>query len=104
MGPDGPGSAYKAFHDKGGAPKLANFRVAGKTGTAEVKSPGSAFRRVVWFDSYGPYEDPRYVVLVMVEDGLFGGTTCAPIAEQIYEAILKRERSGAARPAALARN
>jgi len=104
LGPDGPGSAYKAFHYPGGAPKLANFRVAGKTGTAEVKSPGSAFRRVVWFDSYAPYEDPRYVVLVMVEDGLFGGTTCAPMAEQIYEAILKREQSGAARPATLAHN
>jgi penicillin-binding protein 2 len=100
----GEGSAYKAFHN-GSAPKLGNFRVAGKTGTAEVKSPGSPYRRVTWFDSYGPYEDPRYVVVVMVEDGAFGGPTCAPVAEEIYAAIVKREQqSGAGHAAPLARN
>jgi penicillin-binding protein 2 len=100
----GPGTAYKEFHYDGGAPKLGNFRVAGKTGTAEVKSPGSAFNRVTWFDSYAPFEAPRYVVIVMVEDGSFGGPTCAPVAEKIYEAILKREQSGLGRPGPLARN
>jgi penicillin-binding protein 2 len=100
----GPGSAYKAFHHAGGAPLLGSFRVAGKTGTAEVKSPGSPYRRVTWFDSYGPCEDPRYVVVVMVEDGGFGGTTCAPVAEKIYEAILKQEQASHARPPALAQN
>jgi len=99
----GAGTAYAKFHS-GATPLLRNFRVAGKTGTAEVKSPGSPYRRVTWFDSYGPYEDPRYVVVVMVEDGNFGGSTCAPVAEEIYEAILKREQSSQGRPPALAHN
>jgi penicillin-binding protein 2 len=99
----GAGTAYAKFH-RGGQPLLGNFRVAGKTGTAEVKSPGSHFRKITWFDSYGPYEDPRYVVIVMVEDGQFGGPTCAPIAEKIYEAILKREHSGVGHPPTLAHN
>ena len=89
------GTAYPYFHHSGGVPYLDNFRVAGKTGTAEVKSPGSPYRRVTWFDSYGPYEDPRYVVVVMVEDGDFGGPTCAPVARKIYEAIQKEERGTA---------
>jgi penicillin-binding protein 2 len=97
------GTAYSQFH-RGGQALLGNFRVAGKTGTAEVKSPGSHFRKITWFDSYGPYEDPRYVVIVMVEDGSFGGTTCAPVAEKIYEAILKREHSGRGQPPTLAHN
>jgi penicillin-binding protein 2 len=97
------GTAYSQFHH-GGQPYLGNFRVAGKTGTAEVKSPGSHFERVTWFDSYGPFEDPRYVVIVMVEDGQFGGPTCAPVAEKIYEAILKREHSGLGRTPTLAHN
>jgi penicillin-binding protein 2 len=101
LGPGG--TAYTKFH-QGGQPLLGNFRVAGKTGTAEVKSKGSQFSRINWFDSYGPYEDPRYVVVVMVEDGDFGGTTCAPVAEKIYEAILKREHSGLGRPPTLAHN
>ena len=96
------GTAYTYFH---GQPALSNFRVAGKTGTAELKStsPNSP-RRITWFDSYGPFDNPRYAVVVMVEDGVFGGPTCAPVAEKIYEAIVKREQSTNAPAAALARN
>jgi len=100
----GAGTAYKAFHHDDGTPWLGTFRVAGKTGTAEVKSPGSAYKRINWFDSYGPFENPRYVVVVLVEDGSFGGNTCAPVARRIYQAILKREQSGARRPPTLAHN
>jgi penicillin-binding protein 2 len=101
----GPGTAYKEFHQPDGELKLHNFRVAGKTGTAEVKSSGAnSPRRITWFDSYGPYENPRYAVVVMVEDGSFGGPTCAPVAEKIYEALIKREQSGNAPATTLARN
>jgi penicillin-binding protein 2 len=98
------GTAYDAFHPYGGGPSLKDFRVAGKTGTAEVKSPGSNYKRITWFASYGPFEVPRYVVVVMVEDGNFGGTTCAPVAEKIYQAILNRERAGMRKPGSLARD
>ena len=79
--------------------------MAGKTGTAELKStsPNSP-RRITWFDSYGPYENPRYAVVVMVEDGSFGGPTCAPVARKIYEAIVKREQSNNSPGTTLARN
>jgi penicillin-binding protein 2 len=98
------GTAYTEFH-QGGRPYLPNFRVAGKTGTAEVKSisPNSP-RRITWFDSYGPYENPRYAVVVMVEDGSFGGPTCAPVARKIYQAIVKREQANSAPATTLARN
>jgi penicillin-binding protein 2 len=98
------GTAYPKFHHDGGIPYCPNFRVAGKTGTAEVKSTGSNYKKITWFDSYGPFEDPRYVVIVMVEDGDFGGPTCAPVARQIYEAILKREKSGSPASSTLAHN
>jgi penicillin-binding protein 2 len=97
------GTAYGTFHS-GGQPLLRNFPVAGKTGTAEVKSPRSHFQKITWFDSYGPYEDPRYVVVVMVEDGRSGGKTCAPVAERIYEAIIRREKAGSAQPSTMAHN
>jgi penicillin-binding protein 2 len=97
------GSAYDAFHN-GGMAYLGNFRVAGKTGTAQVKSPGSPYQHITWFDSYGPYEDPRYVVVVMVEDGASGGGACAPVAREIYEAILKEEQSLSSKAPSLARN
>jgi penicillin-binding protein 2 len=98
------GTAYTKFHHDGGIPNFPNFRIAGKTGTAEVKSVGSNYKKITWFDSYGPFEYPRYVVIVMVEDGKFGGPTCAPVAEKIYEAILKREKAGPPKSETVARN
>lgn len=90
----GVGTAYAQFHLPNGQPRLNNFRVAGKTGTAEIKSFGKySPHRITWFDSFAPFENPRYVVIVMVEDGSFGGPTCAPVARKIYEALIKREQT-----------
>lgn len=56
--------------------------IAGKTGTAE-NSHGSDHG---WFMAYGPFEDPRIVVVVIVEQGGFGTGSAAPIAKKILEA------------------
>jgi penicillin-binding protein 2 len=71
---------------------VSGMRVCGKTGTAQITNE----RNVVvdhktWFASFAPYESPRYSVIVMVESGASGGTTCAPIARQIYSALQKWE-------------
>jgi penicillin-binding protein 2 len=49
----------------------------------------------VWFASFAPYENPRYVVVVMIEteQGGSGGDTCAPVAQQVYLALQKRDQS-----------
>jgi penicillin-binding protein 2 len=96
----GDASAYKAFH-RNGQPVLPNFRVAAKTGTAEVKS-GTEHYKTTWFVSYAPYENPRYAVVVMVDHGDFGGTSCAPIACDIYKAIIQREQGNSSMRGALA--
>jgi len=66
-----------------GATAFRDFPVpiAGKTGTAE-NSHGSDHG---WFIAYGPYEDPRIVVAVIVEQGGFGAGSAAPIARKIME-------------------
>ncbi len=66
-----------------GAQAFRDFPVpiAGKTGTAE-NSHGSDHG---WFIAYGPYEDPRIVVVVIVEQGGFGAGSAAPIARKIME-------------------
>jgi len=56
--------------------------IAGKTGTAE-NSHGDDHG---WFVAYGPYEDPRIVVVVIVEQGGFGASSAVPIAKKILEA------------------
>lgn len=96
------GTAYNEFHH-GTKPLLGNFRVAGKTGTAQIKNNKGRYD-ITWFASYGPYESPRYAVVVMVEHGGSGGGTCAPVAEKIYEALIKMEQSKTAPAQTLARN
>lgn len=73
------GTARPAF---AGFP-LAEFPVAGKTGTAEVEGDETDS----WFVGYGPADDPFYVVSVHVQAAGHGGETAAPITRQIFEAL-----------------
>ncbi len=66
-----------------GAFKGFNGDVAGKTGTAEVRGKDD----FAWFASYGPVDDPRYAVVVMVEQGGHGGSIAAPAARKIWGAL-----------------
>ena len=63
-------------------------KVAGKTGTAEVYD-ADVMHNVdyAWYASYAPANDPRYVVVVMIEKGGHGGATAAPAARLIYDRL-----------------
>ncbi len=73
---------------------IPGFAIAGKTGTAEVEKNGHKEQQAkdTWFVSFAPYENPRYVVVAMVEGGRSGGKTCVPIVHRIYQTILQREQ------------
>lgn len=66
--------------------RVPGLRICGKTGTAERKErrADGQFKNTVWFISYAPFERPQWAVAVMVEDGQSGGSTCAPIAREVY--------------------
>jgi penicillin-binding protein 2 len=66
---------------------VPGYRICGKTGTAQVKKGGHLVRHDTWFVSYAPFENPRYAVVVLVEGGNYGSTTCAPVARQIYQVL-----------------
>jgi penicillin-binding protein 2 len=67
--------------------RVEGLRICGKTGTAERIERGRT-RNATWFSSFAPYERPQFAVVVMVEDGESGGRTCAPIAGDVYRALL----------------
>jgi penicillin-binding protein 2 len=71
---------------------VPGLRICAKTGTAQIKQGRKTVGHTTWFASFAPYQNPRYVVVVMVEDGGSGGGTCAPVAHQIYLAIQKCEQ------------
>jgi len=78
---------------------VPGLRIAGKTGTAQVMDPHNrVIGDTVWFASFAQCEKHCYAVVVMVEveanSGASGGATCAPIAANIYRAILEHERAG----------
>lgn len=66
-----------------GAGVFANFPVpvAGKTGTAE--NPHGDDHG--WFVAYGPFDDPRITVAVIIEQGGYGSISAGPIARKILE-------------------
>ena len=71
----------------GGAAQVSGISVAGKTGTAETGVQG---RNTTWFISFAPVERPRVAVAVVLENQSgTGGTTAAPIARQILEALAR---------------
>lgn len=84
--------------EEGGTGKAAvvpGMRIGGKTGTAQITNPrGQIVGHTTWFASCAPFEHPRWVVVVMVEEGASGGGTCAPAAAKIYRAIQKMETEG----------
>lgn len=82
---------------------LGDVQMAGKTGTAQVRSYDKAKSRnsasVQWklkdhnlFVAFAPYDDPRYAVAVLVEHGGLGGATAgAPRAREVMRVALLKD-------------
>ncbi|HET7856390.1 MAG TPA: penicillin-binding protein 2 [Gaiellaceae bacterium] len=71
----------------GTAAAIPGIRVAGKTGTAESGTQG---RNTTSFIAFAPADNPRVAVAVVLENQSgTGGTTAAPIAKAIMEALLR---------------
>ena len=67
---------------KAGVPGV---EVAGKTGTAQVMdTQANIIGHRAWFVSFAPYQNPKYALAIMLEDGDSGGQVAAPVAGKIY--------------------
>lgn len=88
----------------GGKARIKGVEVAGKTGTAQFKRKvGNELVKDnrVWFMSFAPYKQPKYVVVVMVEGAKSGGGVAAPIATKIMRGALALEAGAEPTVAAL---
>ena len=69
--------------------QIGGIEVAGKTGTAEVRTPDCQQNRA-WFIGFAPVEDPKVAVAVVVEcTAGQGGQEAAPIAKQVMEQLIR---------------
>jgi penicillin-binding protein 2 len=75
----------------GGATRLGNVEVAGKTGSAEAPPAGS--KTHAWFCCYAPAESPRIAICCFVEHGGHGGSICAPMAKIILERFFGKQET-----------
>ena len=63
--------------------KSLPVQVAGKSGTGEKVGE----ELYGWFIAYAPYDDPKYVVATLLEQGGFGGTCSMPAVRHVLGAI-----------------
>lgn len=66
--------------------RVAGFPMAGKTGTAEY-GPPAARRKHTWMIAFAPAEDPRYAAAIVLDDGVSGGLSVAPLMRGMMEGI-----------------
>ena len=74
--------------------RLANYQVAGKTGTAQTislstreKLSESELEKLednAWFVGFAPRDNPEIIVAVIVQRGGSGGSAAAPLAREIF--------------------
>jgi penicillin-binding protein 2 len=95
--------AMEAVTKPGGTAVGANYgvqyRVAGKTGTAQViamkqgekydeKKVSEYNRDHAWFIAFAPADKPRIALAVLAENGGHGSSTAAPIARKVLDYYL----------------
>lgn len=98
--------AMKAVcNDKGGTAKLfvsTRFPISGKTGTAQTtgiaqsvkkrldeKSMAYLERSHAWFTTYGPSDNPQFIVTALVEHGGHGGEATGGLISGIYNKLFE---------------
>jgi len=79
------GLKYSVQSGTGKNAKFPEITIGGKTGTAE-NIHGNPH---AWFVGLGPLEDPKIVVVTIVENGGRGGDTALPIARSLIEGALR---------------
>jgi penicillin-binding protein 2 len=108
------GGMVGVTNDPGGTARRsqagAPYRIAGKTGTAQVFSVGQnekynekdvaeRLRDHALFIAFAPADAPKLAVAVLVENGRSGSGTAAPIARKVFDAYLLPPEVAHAAPA-----
>jgi cell division protein FtsI/penicillin-binding protein 2 len=72
---------------------VPGYRIAGKTGTAEIPTPGGYHPTdsIGSFIGWGPVDDPQFIVLVKLDrpsSSIWGSETAAPVFSQLVQRLV----------------
>ncbi|MBD0369504.1 MAG: penicillin-binding protein 2 [Pyrinomonadaceae bacterium] len=77
--------------------KMADFEIAGKTGTAQVVGLGKDVgenKDHSWFVSYAPAWKPEISAIALIENSGFGSQFGAPAVRAVYDEYYRKTRGG----------
>ena len=87
-----------SFYDESGIEvNVPGYRIGGKTGTAQKSQDGLNYNsKICSFVASLPIDDPRYVVLAVIDEpqksNAYGSTVALPVAKKIIETLLVIEK------------
>ncbi|MBN8460297.1 MAG: hypothetical protein J0M04_20910 [Verrucomicrobia bacterium] len=73
-----------------GRVKISDIEVAAKTGTAQTTDNGKKSNNS-WVIAFAPFEEPKYAVCVLVQNGGSGGKVCGPLAHLILRGLFAQD-------------
>lgn len=70
---------------------ISDVSIAGKTGTSQTGQINLHQEEILdtWFGGYLPIEKPRWAVVVLVEEGVSGAQSAAPVFKEIAQALVQ---------------
>jgi cell division protein FtsI/penicillin-binding protein 2 len=83
----------KSLEEESSNALIDGYRVAGKTGTAEIPTPSgyTSGQTNASFVGWGPVDDPRFVVYVWLEkpeESIWGSVVAAPVFKEAVEQLV----------------
>ena len=84
---------WKAANELGGTARRASPRdveIGAKTGTAQTTDFGKKSHNA-WTVAFGPFDQPRYAIAVVVQNGKSGGKVAGPLVRLIFRGLFAAE-------------
>jgi len=84
---------YMAANQPGGTARRAaipNYKIAAKTGTTQTTDMGRQSNNA-WMISFAPFEEPKYAIAMIVQNGGSGGAVCGPLTQLIYRGLIAQD-------------